>query len=88
MYIDTEIQVLYRRADDLSKAGNYKESLNFMEKMKEKFEKLNDSQKDKHLRQKLRKCTYTLNTIIKSGRQDLKSRALVVLDWIGSESYS
>ncbi|WP_438864003.1 NB-ARC domain-containing protein [Neptunicella sp.] len=88
MYFDTEIQVLYRRADDLSKSGDLEQSIDYMERMQSKFQNLEDRHKDKHLRQKLTKCNYTLSKILKSDNEDLKSRAAKIQDWIEHECHS
>ena len=88
MYFDTEIQVLYRRADDLSKSGELESSIDYMQRMQSKFQNLGDKYKDKHLRQKLKKCNYTLSKIQKSDNEDLKSRALKVKNWIEAECLS
>lgn len=88
MYIDTEIQVLYRQADDFSKSGNFEASMDFMEKMKFKFEGLDELQRDRHLRKKLKKCIYPLGGISKCSRQDLRVRASAMLEWINAESIS
>lgn len=88
MYFDTEIQVLYRRADDLSKSGELDSSIDYMERMQSKFQDLEDKYKDKHLRQKLKKCNYTLIKIQKSDDEDLKSRAFKVKSWIEAECLS
>src|SRR5690606_36718861 len=85
MYFDTEVQVLYRRADDFSRTGDFEESIDYMERMQSKFLGLNDKYKDKHLRKKLTKCNYTLSKIIKSDDEDLKARALKIQDWIEEE---
>jgi LuxR family transcriptional regulator, glucitol operon activator len=86
MYFDTEIQVLYRTADDFSKSGEFEKSIIFMEKMKSKFEDLHEENKDKHIRQKLIKCSYILSKITKCDRQEFRERALAVQAWIDSES--
>nr|WP_269836432.1 NB-ARC domain-containing protein [Rheinheimera soli] len=88
MYFDTEIQVLYRRSDDLCKSGDYENSIIYMEKMRHKFDELHEKYKDKHIRQKLRKCNYTLSKIEKSGDASLSARARIVLNWVESESAS
>jgi Tfp pilus assembly protein PilF len=88
MYYDTEIQVLYRRADDFSKSGDFDESIDYLEKMRLKFLGLSDVHKDRHVRQKLKKCNYTLNKIIKSDREDLRERATDMYNWIEAECIS
>lgn len=88
MYFDTGIQVLYRRADDSSKSGDFENSIKFMEDMKSRFDDLEIKYKDKHLRQKLKKCNYTINKIAKCGVPDLMRRASEMQDWIDSESAS
>ncbi|NSM26330.1 AAA family ATPase [Shewanella sp. ZOR0012] len=87
MYLDTEIQVLYRRADDFSKYGDFDSSIDYLEKMKSKFEDLRDKYKDRHIRQKLKKCNYTLSKILKSEREDLKMRAADLSSWIEIECF-
>ncbi len=88
MYFDTGIQVLYRRADDSSKSGDFENSIKFMEDMKSRFDDLEIKYKDKHLRQKLKKCNYTISKIAKCGVPDLMRRASEMQDWIDSESAS
>jgi Flp pilus assembly protein TadD len=88
MYFDTEIQVLYRRADDFSKSGDFENSIDYLERMRSKFQSLGGNHKDKHLRQKLIKCNYTLNKILKSDQEDIKNRASKMHDWIEAECHS
>lgn len=88
MYVDTEIQVLYRRADDFSKCGSLEESIDYLERMQIKFQELGSKFKDKHLRQKLKKCNYTLNKILRSDNQGVRTRAANILGWIEKESHS
>ncbi|GGZ11052.1 NB-ARC domain-containing protein [Shewanella fodinae] len=88
MYVDTEVQVLYRRADDFSRSGDFVHSIGFLEKMQSKFQSLDDKHKDRHLRKKLTKCNYTLSKILKSDNDDLKSRAFKVQSWIDEECLS
>ncbi|WP_462176618.1 NB-ARC domain-containing protein [Pseudoalteromonas gelatinilytica] len=75
MFFDTEIQVLYRRADDFSKTGDFENSIDYLERMQSKFQSLGGSHKDKHLRQKLTKCNYTLNKILKSESRRFKGES-------------
>lgn len=88
IYCDTEIQVLYRRGDDFSKSGDFDKAMDCLEEMRTKFQDLSAKHKDRHIRQKLKKCNYTLHKITSSGREDLKGRALEICDWIESESVS
>tara|TARA_R110001599_G_scaffold177397_3_gene369627 strand:- start:666 stop:2966 length:2301 start_codon:yes stop_codon:yes gene_type:complete len=88
MFFDTEIQVLYRDADDSSKAGDYEKSIRSMEAMMQKFEDLDRKHKDRYLRQKLMKCKYTLNKLSKSEKEDIRERAFVIIDWIAVEGVS
>ncbi|WP_095210655.1 NB-ARC domain-containing protein [Endozoicomonas ascidiicola] len=86
MYLDTDIQVSYRKADDYSKNGDYENSILYMEEMRDKFEALEGAHKDRHIRAKLNKCSYTINKIAKNNESSLKERALVIQDWIQEES--
>lgn len=86
MYFDTEIQVLYRKGDDFAKSGHYKEAVDCLELMKEKFDALNSNYKDRYIRNKLRKCNYTLQKIVKSSNDEQKEKAISILNWIERES--
>lgn len=88
MYMDTEVQVLYRRADDLSQSGCFDESMCFMENMKSKYEELREKQKDNHMQKKLKKCIYALQKINRCDNDELRSRAVAMLDWIDLETVS
>lgn len=88
MFFDTQIQIHYRTADNLAQEGKYSESLNSYEKMKDTFDDLNDSFKDRHIRKKLKKSEYTLNNLSKNlqGVELLKVKELT--KWLESESVS
>lgn len=88
MYFDTEVQVLYRRADDFSKSGDLDSSIAYLERMRSKFEGLNDRYKDRHIRQKLKKCNYTLSKMLKTDSENLRKRALDMSKWIEDECLS
>ena len=85
MFFDTEIQVLYRQADDLSKSGDLKEAMAYLDEMRLKFLSLKEHQKDKHIRQKLRKCNYVLSKIQRSEDECMKLRATQMQKWIDAE---
>ncbi len=63
MYLDTEVQIHYRTADDLAGANEHTEALSSLCEMRKAFDRLPVHFKDKHMRQKLGKCKYTLNRI-------------------------
>ena len=86
MYFDTKIQIQYRRADDFSRSGDFSKSIYYMEEMKYCFDSLDEKNKDKHLRQKLRKCSYTVSKIAKCGIPDIAIRANIIQEWIDIES--
>jgi tetratricopeptide (TPR) repeat protein len=86
MFFDTEIQVLYRTADDFTKTGDMEEAMLALEAMKSKFEELEEKYKDKHMRKKLGKCTFQLSRIFKSEIHSMKERATSMKDWIENES--
>lgn len=87
MFFDTEVQVLYRRADDFSKSGDLDRAMDYLEKMRSKFQELRDHHKDKHIRKKLKKCNYMLSKIQRSDNEDVKSRASNMREWIDMEAY-
>ena len=60
MYLDTGIQIHYRVADDLTSANEYVKALSSLCDMRKEFDVLPSHYKDKHMRQKLGKCRYTL----------------------------
>ncbi|MBE9398630.1 AAA family ATPase [Pontibacterium sp. N1Y112] len=88
MYFDTEIQVKYRAADDLSKSGEAENALVAFEEMKDKFEALEDKYKDKHIRKKLKKCAYTLSKISRGVTPGKKARVAELESWLEIESMS
>lgn len=88
MFFDTKIQIHYRTADNLAQEGKYKESLDSYEKMKLTFDNLDDSFKDRHIRQKLKKSEFTLKNISKY-LQDTEYQKLNDLSkWLEVESMS
>ena len=66
MYLDTEVQIHYRIADDLSGANEYTKALTSLCEMRKTFDKLPAHYKDKHMRQKLGKCSYTFHRITRA----------------------
>ena len=85
MYFDTEVQVKFRAADDFSKSGNYQEAITSLEEMKERFETLDNMFKDKHMRIKLKKCSYTLRNILRTDSPEIRQRALALEKWVEAE---
>ncbi|WP_222860144.1 tetratricopeptide repeat protein [Vibrio mimicus] len=65
IFLDTEIQISYRRADDLCREGNIRASLEHLERMKVLFDELPEEFKDRYMRNKLTKVNYTFSHIQK-----------------------
>lgn len=88
MFYDTQIQIHYRTADNLAQEGRYSESLKSYEKMKNAFNDLDDSFKDLHIRKKLKKSEFTLNSLLKrlQGVEMLKAKEFS--EWLETESVS
>ncbi len=86
MYVDTDIQIHYRTADDLTSSGNYSEAIENFEKMKDTFQALSENLKDHYLRSKLSKCLVSLAKINKHGTQDQAADALRLTQWVNSEA--
>lgn len=87
MYIDTDLQVHCRLADDLSQEGDFWGALESLEKMKRCFSVLDNWQKDKYLRQKLSKATYTLNRLSTHLPPPHQDRVTSLENWIKEETF-
>ncbi|NIY81943.1 tetratricopeptide repeat protein [Vibrio hepatarius] len=86
IYLDTEIQISYRLADDFCRDGNIKASLKHLERMKELFDALPDHFKDKYMRKKLAKAKYTFNHVQKSTDLELQSRITQFGVWLNEHA--
>lgn len=86
IYLDTDIQIHYRTADDLAAQGYYGEALEHFQKMKNSFDELPAQHKDLYLRKKLSKCSVSLNKIIKQGGQIEAAEASSLQGWVDKES--
>ncbi|MGF1872856.1 tetratricopeptide repeat protein, partial [Photobacterium indicum] len=88
VYLDTDIQILYRTADNLASIGEYSQAMDALEDMMVAFDQLPKKFKDRYMRIKLNKCEYTLSKIAKNGGNQLKGRAEAFRVWLNAESYN
>lgn len=86
IYLDTEIQVSYRRADEFCRDGNVKTSLEHLERMSDLFDVLPSHFKDRYMRKKLAKAKYTFSHVQKSSDFDLQDRINQFGKWLQSEA--
>jgi LuxR family glucitol operon transcriptional activator len=87
VYLDTDIQIFYRMADNFSQNGSFEKSLESLEKMKFAFNSLPEKFKDRYIRRKLLKCEFTLNKITKSCTDPaIKLQVENFRDWIQQET--
>ncbi|WMN98240.1 NB-ARC domain-containing protein [Vibrio parahaemolyticus] len=86
IYLDTEIQISYRLADDFCRDGNIKASLERLERMRELFDALPEHFKDRYMRKKLAKAKYTFSHVQKSTDFDLQERISQFGQWLHTES--
>ena len=86
MFYDTKVQIHYRTADALSKEGKYGESLSAFEKMVNSFDSLDESFKDNHMRKKLKKSEYTLNSLLKNLNGEDQAKVKDFGKWLETES--
>lgn len=85
VFKDTEIQISYRRADNLSQKGEYSDAMFFLEKMLSQFDNLPDFYKDAYLRKKLSKCEFLIKVISRSADQSIQRRAEDFRHWFQRE---
>lgn len=87
MYLDTDIQIYYRIADDLATSHQYQEALESLCKMRDAFNNLPSHFQDKHIRNKLGKCSYTLHRIARSINNPAYEKEISDLfDWFKIEA--
>ncbi|WP_272682339.1 tetratricopeptide repeat protein [Providencia sp. PROV120] len=86
MFLDTEIQVLYRRADSWLQKNNSEQCIIHLEEMKDKFDDLPLKHKDTYIRKKLSKCRYIISFLLKSCDYNIVSRADALQQWMRQEA--
>ena len=86
IFKDTQIQIAYRRADELAQKGEFSDAMSFLEDMRGLFDELPDFHKDVHIRKKLSKCDFLLKTISRSADQSIIHRVEMFKDWLRIES--
>lgn len=86
MFLDTQIQVHYRKADLSASEGNFDDSLTSLESMMELFELLPDQFKDKYMRQKLKKARYTFSKVQRCCSAHNRSKMEAFGHWLERES--
>lgn len=86
IYLDTEIQISYRRADEFCRDGNIKASLEHLERMSDLFDALPSHYKDRYMRKKLAKAKYTFSHVQKSSDLDLQDRISQFGEWLQNEA--
>jgi tetratricopeptide (TPR) repeat protein len=88
MYLDTDLQIHCRLADDLSDDGDCDGALRSLEAMKRCFDDLEENDKDRHIRQKLNKANYTLKRLACNMPSSDQDRVKSLENWINLESLS
>ncbi|EKO3389759.1 hypothetical protein OMA37_001540 [Vibrio fluvialis] len=86
MFLDTQIQVHYRKADLSASEGNFDDSLTSLESMMDLFELLPEQFKDKYMRQKLNKARYTFSKVQRCCSAHNRSRMETFGLWLERES--
>ncbi|MDI6636472.1 tetratricopeptide repeat protein [Pantoea dispersa] len=86
VFLDTEIQIFYRLADDHAQRNEYSLCIFNLEAMRRKFDALPEKFKDNYIRQKLSKCNFILKSISKCADNDVNYRANIFQQWVELES--
>ncbi|EPN9328400.1 tetratricopeptide repeat protein [Cronobacter sakazakii] len=85
IFLDTEIQIHYRKADDHSQRNEFDECIGQLEEMRDKFDNLPYKHKDYYIRQKLNKCQFTLKNLLRTNDPNIINRAEKIQEWVSLE---
>lgn len=85
MFYDVSVQIKYRTADKLAKS-NPVDALLALEQMKDRFDSVPYSFKDKHMRRKLSKCHYVTKRLDKELSPEYQQRLRILQIWLDEES--
>lgn len=85
VFLDTEIQILYRLADDHAQRNEFEKSISNLEAMREQFDQLPLKYKDNYIREKLSKSSFILKNIAKCTDQEIIHRADTFQQWMEIE---
>lgn len=88
MYLDTGIQIYYRKADNYAKNEMHSEAISALNSMRKTFDELEPKYKDQYLRKKLKKCGYITRSLEKNATQSELRRLKEIQKWINKESKS
>lgn len=81
-YYDVSIQIKYRIADDLSRTDNYIDSLKSLEEMIELFNQIPVKYQDRYIKNKLRRCSYITNRLVKDLKGSDLDRLNKIVKWV------
>lgn len=81
-YYDVSIQIKYRIADDLSRTDNYIDSLKSLEEMIELFNQIPVKYQDRYIINKLRRCSYITNRLVKDLKGSDLDRLNKIVKWV------
>ena len=85
MFLDTKIQVMYRKADENCQIGNYNEAIKYLIEMITLFKDLPLKYKDTYMKQKLQKSEYNLKHLMKVDEPTINERAKEIYNQILEE---
>lgn len=63
IFLDTDVQIHYRRADDFCRSGDFSNALVSLESMRDSFDSMDERFKDRYIRQKLKKSDYNVRVL-------------------------
>jgi LuxR family glucitol operon transcriptional activator len=86
MFLDTQIQIHYRKADQSVSEGNFDDALLSLESMMVLFEKLPEQFKDKYMRKKLKKAQYISLKVFRNCSVLNKAKIEEFVNWLERES--
>lgn len=86
IYLDADIQINYRLADEYASKNDFSNSIIHLNKMRALFDDLPYNFKDRYMRQKLGKAKFTLGKILKNFANTLPSELQSFQDWFELEA--
>lgn len=86
IYLDTKIQILYRKADNHYLRNEFSECISKFEDMRDEFNSLPEKFKDLHIRKKLMKCLFVLEMLSRSVFPEISQKAKELETWVSYES--